>query len=129
MISEESFRLVSYLLCLGSWTKCLPYKWNHATYTVEVISHLNIWRVYAVGVIIWQLTFTMLNGIPLLMSASDQATVSDFIQFAFVLLCTAFGTFIHFHAILIPHDSAAVFSQIHFFSRKLGKYYFAVFCV
>ena len=63
MISEESFRLFSCTIRVGHWTRLFPYKWNPHNYNVEVVPHLNWWRVIGVvslmknWVMVWS-TFT-----------------------------------------------------------------------
>ena len=120
MISEESFKLFSYVIKVGCWTKCLPFKWNPVTYGVDVIPHLNLWRIFAVVFLSVEWATVMVNGIPLVVS-NERATPQDYIVFGFVAIGTAAAFAIQLHILFIPREWAACLSQVHLLSRKLGR--------
>src|ERR1700728_4195639 len=91
MISEESFKLFSYVVRFGHWSRLFPYKWNASNYHLEVVPNLNRWHLIGVATLLapWIFVGILLAG--LIASGSN---ANDVVFFTFLTLDFSFATII-----------------------------------
>ena len=120
MISEESFKLFSYIIRVGHWTKILPFKWNPVNYKVEVVPNLNRWRMIAVAnlTLQWVMVWSAFAGL-----MEPGAELADWILFAVIALGEVLATMIQIYNFVYTTELSALLSSIHLFVRKLVIYH------
>ena len=120
MISEESFRLFSYVIRVGSWTNILPYTWNPADYTLRVVRYPIFWRVFAFIGLFMQWVLVPSAAVSLL---EPDATVDDSVFFLTILFSQAFSTMFQIYNLCWPEGCVLLLSTIHTLARRLAAYY------
>jgi hypothetical protein len=120
MISEESFRIFSYVIRAGYWTKILPFTWNLVNYKVQVVPHLNRWRLIALAslVVQWGLFWSALAGV-----LEPGAKLKDWMFTCMMLLSLMFSAIIQLNNFFNTREFATLLSAIHLFARKLALHY------
>ena len=120
MISEESFRIFSYVIRTGYWTKILPFTWNPVNYKVQVVPHLNRWRLIALSslVVQWAISWSVLAGV-----LEPGAKLDEWMLACMILLAQIFTTILQVNNLLFPAELATVLSEMHLFARKLALYH------
>ena len=105
------------MLRAGYCTKMLPFKWNGDTYSVEVLSHINSWRVMGIGYLVLQWT---LNTSGLYVLLTENHHIGDILYLLYMVFGSVLSSVIHLHAWVWPEDFAALLTSSFRFSRHFG---------